>query len=187
MQLIQCEVCGQEYPSAFSFEGVGIIELSENSTQCPRCGHMNGELEGVFTFDSKGVATFLSQRGVSREVLLELQQLVDDTRANPEKLSTFKQSANAIAPSLLLGDALEIFCKGHQFTIVTLGVLATVIYTVFTGISTFRKTPDTAPIPNNINIYNVLSERKSQELRRIQASPPVKGTNKMLPKKKRKR
>lgn len=62
----------------FSFTNSSEVKLSNNSEPCPDCGRQSRLMDGVFNFDTQGLATALSAPSWSIEALSAVQGTLEE-------------------------------------------------------------------------------------------------------------
>ena len=156
MNTLTCTRCGFRFRNR-AFGGINTtLILSNNRTNCPRCGNIFNIPDGSYSFDDKGDATFRGAVSVLREgnyseaEFRQLLSLVKQAQATESLRDDFTTHANAIAPGL--GDNLEAYFKSRQYTMAALAILISVI--VFLAPYLKSEVPNT-PIINNT--YNITS------------------------------
>ena len=160
----KCPKCGYQFSPNYGFclfateDTSAEIAAISLDAQCPSCDQdFTIEMRG-FKIE-KGVVTLLSGPGITPAVLNRLQKLTEEVIANPAAIDTFKQEANKIQP--LLGDKLEEYFRGRQYTIQFFSSLATVIATMVAGLALYNQA-STPPSPVvNYNFYGQLPLQSS--------------------------
>ncbi|MFZ1106523.1 MAG: hypothetical protein WAN86_27290, partial [Hyphomicrobiaceae bacterium] len=90
-----CDHCGFDFqPPAINIGG-GRITLSNNITNCPRCGGVARFVDGTFQVEN-GKFRILFASTVTREMLTRLQLLVEEADRDPTQLDNLRAKAEAI-------------------------------------------------------------------------------------------
>ncbi|WP_375416058.1 hypothetical protein [uncultured Hymenobacter sp.] len=183
MNKLRCPNCGCQFESLVQISAGMTATFEDAATLCPNCGQevnlAPSGIDGTFRFDEHGNATQIGFINLLRSVnlpptsLTALKAVVTQAQASNASLPDLTLQVSRISPEL--GEKLNSFFQKHQYTLIALGLLVTVL-------SYFK--PD-APATVTNNYYFSKPELPKQEILtqrpRLNAAPIKRGNNLTAP------